>query len=140
MPPSFFAMTPPQANRLKKEFRRLKQPLRPDNPSTKHALRTAWHGVEQLLRKVERSLAGTPFQGSVGALNAIIEVINVCSIIILYLAAIDNQFLTAQAVADNQDPLQERAIQTAKRLKLVNAALLKAESDTAKVRMQAFSA
>jgi len=63
------------------------------NSSTKNAFRTAWHGVEQLLRMVERSLAGTPFQGSVGALNAIIDVINVRSIISLYLAIFHNHFV-----------------------------------------------
>jgi len=62
------------------------------NSSTKNAFRTAWHGVEQLLRMVERSLAGTPYQGSVGALNAIIDMINVRSIISLYFAVLHNHF------------------------------------------------
>ena len=63
------------------------------NSSTKNAIRTAWYGVEQLLQKAERSLAGTPFQAPVAVVNAIIEVINVRSMISLYLAVLDDQFL-----------------------------------------------
>ena len=59
------------------------------NSSTKNVIRTAWHGVEQLLPMVEKSLAGTPFQGAVGALNAIIEVVKVRSLISLYRAMLE---------------------------------------------------
>ena len=52
----------------------------------------AWHGVEQLLQKVERCLGGTPLKAPVGALNVIIEVINVYSGFSLYLAVLDSQF------------------------------------------------
>jgi len=64
--------------------------------STKKAIRTTWHGIAQLLQKVERSLAGTPFQAPVAAVNSIIEVIDVRSIISLYLAILDDQFLTGR--------------------------------------------
>lgn len=62
------------------------------NSSTKNAIQMAWHGVEQLLQKVERCLGGTPLKAPVGALNVIIEVINVYSGFSLYLAVLDSQF------------------------------------------------
>ena len=48
------------------------------NSAIKDNLRMAWHGVESLLKYVERSLAGTPFQGPVAAVNILIELGNVC--------------------------------------------------------------
>jgi hypothetical protein len=47
------------------------------NSSAKDGLRTAWHGVEQLLQKVEKCLDGTPFKAPISALNVLIEVRNV---------------------------------------------------------------
>jgi len=49
------------------------------NSTIKDNLRMAWHGVESLLKHVERSLAGTPFQGPVAAANILIELGNVCT-------------------------------------------------------------
>lgn len=48
---------------------------------------------ERLLRKVERSLTGTLFQGPVGAYNTIIEVIKVHSTLSLYRAVHDDDRL-----------------------------------------------
>ena len=39
----------------------------------------AWHGVEALLRKAERSVAGTPFQSPIAIVNVLIELGNACS-------------------------------------------------------------
>ena len=39
----------------------------------------AWHGVEQLLKKVEGLLDGTPFKTPIAAVNVLIELENVCS-------------------------------------------------------------
>jgi hypothetical protein len=38
----------------------------------------AWHGVESLLLKAERSAAGTPAQGPLAIVNVLIEIGNVC--------------------------------------------------------------
>jgi len=37
----------------------------------------AWHGVEMLLKKAERPLAGTPFQTPFAVVNVFIELGNV---------------------------------------------------------------
>jgi hypothetical protein len=47
------------------------------NSSAKDRLRTALHGVEQLLQKVGRCLDGTPFKAPISALHVLIEVANV---------------------------------------------------------------
>ena len=44
-----------------------------------------------------------------------------------------------QAVADNRDELQDRIDQTIRRLEVVNAKLLEADSDATSARMLAFS-
>jgi len=64
-----------------------------ENSPTKNALQTTLHGIVQLLQKAEKSLAGMPFQAPVAAVNSIIDVINVCSVISLDLAILDNQLL-----------------------------------------------
>jgi len=46
----------------------------------------AWHGVEQLLKKVERSLYRTPFQTPFAAVNVLVELGNVCPFLALYVA------------------------------------------------------
>jgi hypothetical protein len=38
----------------------------------------AWHGVESLLQKAERSAAGTPAQAPLAIVNVLIELGNVC--------------------------------------------------------------
>ncbi|KAG6838367.1 hypothetical protein C0991_012280, partial [Blastosporella zonata] len=43
----------------------------------KETLGTAWTGVVLLLRKAERSLGGTPFQGPVALVNGLIELVSV---------------------------------------------------------------
>ena len=50
------------------------------NSTIKDNLRMAWHGVESLLQKAERSVAGTPFQSPIAAVNVLIELGNVCPV------------------------------------------------------------
>ena len=50
----------------------------------------AWHGVESLLQKAERSVAGTPFQSPIAAVNVLIELGNVCPSLILHATFADN--------------------------------------------------
>ena len=45
--------------------------------TTKGKLVVAWHGIEQVLRKAEKCLEGTPFKTPVAVLNVLIEVKNV---------------------------------------------------------------
>ena len=44
----------------------------------------AWHGVESLLQKAERSTAGTPFQSPIAIVNILIELGNVCPSLTLH--------------------------------------------------------
>jgi hypothetical protein len=50
----------------------------------KDKLKMAWDGVEMLLEKAERPLAGIPFQTPFAAVNVFIELGNVCPSLILY--------------------------------------------------------
>jgi hypothetical protein len=50
----------------------------------KDNLRMAWHGVESLLLKAERSAAGTPAQGALATINVLIELGNVCPSLTLH--------------------------------------------------------
>ena len=47
--------------------------------TTKRSLSLAWHGVEQLLKRIEPCLAGTPAKVPVNILNTIIDIGKVCS-------------------------------------------------------------
>ena len=60
------------------------------NSTTKDRLRTAWNGVQLLLKKVEVSLSGTPFQTPFAAVNVLIELGNVCPYLHLYATCADN--------------------------------------------------
>jgi len=51
----------------------------------KDKLKMAWHGVEVLLKKAERPLAGTPFQTPVAAVNVLIELGNVCPSLLFFI-------------------------------------------------------
>ena len=62
---------PPPSNRLA------------HNP-IKDNLRTAWHGVESLLKMAEKSLSGTPFKTAFTVVNILIELGNVCPFLSLY--------------------------------------------------------
>ncbi|KAG6868163.1 hypothetical protein C0995_004349 [Termitomyces sp. Mi166 len=46
------------------------------NNMIKNGLRTTLNGVELLLKKIEKSLSGTPFQVLVGVVNTLIELKN----------------------------------------------------------------
>ena len=59
-------------------------PNRPAYDPIKDNLRTIWNGVESLLKKAERSLAGTPFQSPFAVVNVLIELRNVCPFLLLY--------------------------------------------------------
>ena len=55
---------------------------RASGPPTPHSnpqgkILVSWHGIEQVLRKAERCLEGTPFKMPVAVLNTLIEVKNV---------------------------------------------------------------
>jgi hypothetical protein len=43
----------------------------------KENLGIAWHGIQSLLQKAERSAAGTPAQGPIAVVNVLIELGNV---------------------------------------------------------------
>ena len=43
-----------------------------------------WHGVESLLKKAERSAAGTPFQSPLAIVNVLIDLGNVCCSLTLH--------------------------------------------------------
>jgi len=91
------------------------------NSTKKDNLKTAWHGVELLLKKVEKLLAGTQFQTPFAAVNVLIELGNVCPFLSLYATWHNGR---PQAVVDNRDALEELVTRTAERLAIVNTALL----------------
>ncbi|KAF8666922.1 hypothetical protein AX14_006417 [Amanita brunnescens Koide BX004] len=82
--------------------------------TTKRSLLLAWHGVKQLLKRIEPFLNGTLAKVPVGVLNTIIDI--------------------GEAVVDNKSGIEKRVIQTMDRLNVVNDALLKAESDNSDVK------
>ena len=47
--------------------------------TTKRSLSLAWHGVEQLLKRIEPCLGGTPAKVPINMLNTIIDIGKVCS-------------------------------------------------------------
>ena len=47
--------------------------------TTTRSLLVVWHGIEQLLKKIEPCLAGTPAKVPVNVLNTIIDIGKVCS-------------------------------------------------------------
>ena len=49
------------------------------NSATNRSVLLAWHGVKQLLKRVERCLGGTSFKIPVNVLNSLIEIGQVCS-------------------------------------------------------------
>ncbi|KAH0584862.1 hypothetical protein H2248_008140 [Termitomyces sp. 'cryptogamus'] len=65
----------------------------------KDGLQLAWNGVELLLKKAEKSLAGTPFQVPVGIINTLIEL--------------------KTAVSDNNNELDAQITRTRERLDIV---------------------
>ncbi|KIM75213.1 hypothetical protein PILCRDRAFT_13773 [Piloderma croceum F 1598] len=81
--------------------------------------KNTWHGVEQLLKRVEGCLGGTPFKVPVSVLNTVIGI--------------------GKVVVDNKSAIEECVVQTLDRLNIVNDALLKAESDGAGVIMLTFA-
>ncbi|KAG6851700.1 hypothetical protein C0991_006921, partial [Blastosporella zonata] len=85
----------------------------------KETLRTAWTGVELLLRKAERSLGGTPFQGPVALVNGLIELIS--------------------AVSDNKDELHVLMTRTMERLLAVNESLAKNDETDSGDMMKVFA-
>jgi len=75
----------------------------------KQSLLLACHCVEQLLKRIEPCLAGTPAIVPVNVLNNIIDI--------------------GKAVVNNKSGIEKRVIETMDRLNIVNDALLKTESD-----------
>jgi hypothetical protein len=60
------------------------------NSTIKDDLRMAWHGVESLLQKAERSTAGTPFQSPIAIVSVLIELGNVCFSLAFHSTFADN--------------------------------------------------
>ncbi|KAF8679010.1 hypothetical protein AX14_004584 [Amanita brunnescens Koide BX004] len=81
--------------------------------TTKRSLLLAWHGVKQLLKRIEPLLSGTMAKVPVGVLNTIIDI--------------------GEAVVANKSGLEQHVIQTMDRLNIVNDALLRADSDNSDV-------
>ena len=50
----------------------------------------AWHGVESLLQKAEKLVAGTPFRSPIAVVNVLIELGNVCPSLTLHATFADN--------------------------------------------------
>ena len=92
--------------------------------------------MEMLLRKVEGCLGGTLAKTPVAAVNAIIDIKNVCC---------ESQWTTyftdslLQAVKDNKGAIEKLIIQTAERLLAVDKAMDQGIPDSAKPRMTAFA-
>jgi hypothetical protein len=97
---------------------------------------TAWHGVEQLLKKAEKSLSGTPFQTPFAAVNVLIDLGNVCPVPLLTLHGSTN---STQAVVDNKDALEDLVTRTAERLTIVNTALVDEDEAVSKEMIERFA-
>ncbi|KAH0581577.1 hypothetical protein H2248_011283 [Termitomyces sp. 'cryptogamus'] len=82
-------------------------------------LQTAWKGVELLLKKAEKSLAGTPFQVPVGIVNTLIELKN--------------------AVSDNNDELRTQIERTQERLSAMEDVLSNNNDTDSKDMMRGFA-
>ncbi|KAF8223535.1 hypothetical protein L208DRAFT_1381408 [Tricholoma matsutake] len=78
--------------------------------TTKLSFSLAWHGIEQLLKRVEPCLTSTPAKVPFNVLNTIIDI--------------------GKAVVGNKNDLKKHIEQTIDRLNVVNDALLKVESDS----------
>ena len=61
-----------------------------ESSKAKDTLRTAWHGLQYLLKSVEGCLDGTPFKTPVTAINVVIELGNVCSSLLVDATSADN--------------------------------------------------
>ncbi|KAG5332144.1 hypothetical protein C0989_007141, partial [Termitomyces sp. Mn162] len=88
--------------------------LTPTDNGQGHLAKSAWHGMQMVLKKVEKVLEGTPVKTHIAAVNVLIDLGN--------------------AISDNQDALQELFTQTARCLEVVNSGLLEVDNKDAKFR------
>ncbi|KAG6863211.1 hypothetical protein C0993_012446 [Termitomyces sp. T159_Od127] len=77
-------------------------------------MKSAWLGLEMVLKRAESFLDGTPFKGPISAINMFIDLGN--------------------AISDNKDAQQELFTQAKKRLELVNLTLKKVEEQDTEFR------
>ncbi|KAH0579479.1 hypothetical protein H2248_002338 [Termitomyces sp. 'cryptogamus'] len=76
--------------------------------------KSAWHGMQILLKMAEKVLEGTPGKAPIAAFNVLIDLGN--------------------AISDNTDALHELYTQTQKRLEVVNAGLMEIDNKDTKFR------
>ncbi|KAG5340258.1 hypothetical protein C0989_002360 [Termitomyces sp. Mn162] len=86
--------------------------LTPTDNGQSHLAKSAWHGMEMLLKMAEKLLEGTPFNAPIAVFNVLIDLEN--------------------AVSDNKDALHELYTQTQKRLEVVNAGLMEIDNKDTK--------
>ncbi|KAG5331634.1 hypothetical protein C0989_007829, partial [Termitomyces sp. Mn162] len=79
-----------------------------------HLAKSAWHGMQMLLKMVEKLLEGTPFNTPIATVNVLIDLGN--------------------AISDKKDALHELYTQTQKRLEVVNAGLMEIDNKDVKFR------
>ncbi|KAH0579473.1 hypothetical protein H2248_002332 [Termitomyces sp. 'cryptogamus'] len=88
--------------------------LTPTDKGQGHLEKSAWHGMQMLLKIAEKLLEGTPFKTPIAALNVLIDLGN--------------------AISDNKDALHELYTQTQKCLEVVNAGLMEIDNKDTKFR------
>ncbi|KNZ78071.1 hypothetical protein J132_02261 [Termitomyces sp. J132] len=88
--------------------------LTPTDKGQGHLAKSAWHGMQMLLKMAEKLLEGTPFKTPIAAFNVLIDLGN--------------------AISDNKDALHELYTQTQKRLEVVNAGLMEIDNKDTKFR------
>ncbi|KNZ78084.1 hypothetical protein J132_02274 [Termitomyces sp. J132] len=86
--------------------------LTPTDNGQSHLAKSAWHGMQMLLKMAEKLLEGTPFNAPIAVFNVLIGLEN--------------------AVSDNKDALHELYTQTQKRLEVVNAGLMEIDNKDTK--------
>ncbi|KAG5733032.1 hypothetical protein E4T56_gene3575 [Termitomyces sp. T112] len=89
--------------------------LTPSDNGQGHLAKSAWHGMQMLLKMAEKLLEGTPLKTPIAAFNVLIDLGN--------------------AISDNKDALHELYTQTQKRLEVVNAGLLEIDNKDTKFRV-----
>ncbi|KAG5728461.1 hypothetical protein E4T56_gene19548 [Termitomyces sp. T112] len=85
----------------------------------KDGLQMAWNGVELLLKKIEKSLTGTPLKFPVGVITTLIEL--------------------KDAVSNNNQDLYDQITRTRERLTIVNEALINSKDESVEDVIQGFA-
>ncbi|KAG5334880.1 hypothetical protein C0989_002720 [Termitomyces sp. Mn162] len=89
--------------------------LTPTDNGQGHVAKSAWHGMQMVLKQVEKVLEGTPVKTPIAAVNVLIDLGN--------------------AISDNKDALQDLFTQTAGRLEVVNSGLMEIDNKDVKFRV-----